>query len=555
MLSQVTITNFALIDELSVEFSEGLNVLTGETGAGKSIIIDAIRVVLGDRMASSLVREPSNACSIEAVFDLKNSKELLGLPEISEFIDEEEPLLIVRRSFFPDGRAKTSINGRAVTVAQLKKAGSRLMDLHGPHAHQMLFSESAHLEILDRLSDLEREKEQYSVVFKEYRSLENQLTEIRLLASSRERDMETLSHQIKELEQVSLDESSYNAVLEDSSRVSNAEKLHGYASELMAVVGDENSGISESARKAFALVRGIVNVDPSAEHLAATLERIQEDCNALTSDTANYLEALSFSPEEAAEISRKYDIYYDLLRKYGPSLEDCLRFYESCVEKRDLLSDVEHNTTELSGRIASTAKKLEKLADKISGIRKTTGKELKTTIEKELKDLGMPHIRFACSVERGELSASGRDSVSFHISPNAGEPLRPLAEIVSSGEAARVMLALKKALTTADPIPCLVFDEIDAQIGGRLGQVTGSKLKQLSRARQVLLITHLPQIASFGDIHIKVSKKVRGGRTSVSAEKLEGPERTNELAKMMSGEKESTIALDHAEDMLAKAKK
>ena len=555
MLSQLTIHNFGLIDQLSVEFCTGLNVFTGETGAGKSIIIDAMRYALGDRTNSSLVRDNTKPCTVEAVFDLFNNTELREDSFFSEFLPDNETSLVIRRSFLPDGRNKISLNGLAVTVATLKDLGNRLLDLAGPHDHQMLFSEDSHLAIVDRLSSLGEETKQYGIAFRDYAELKRQLSEMENLASSREREMETLSREIKELEQVPLEQDAYNVLLEESTRVTNSEKLYDRTREILDILGGEDTGISANTQRAFSKMRPLTDIDPSTNYLSEALERIQLECDTVLSQLSDYLEDLSFSPQEASEINRKYDIYYDLLRKYGPGIDDARELYLSQKKQYDLLSDLDSNTAELSSRLSTVEKTLRHLAAKITAKRRKTARDLKTTIEKELKDLGIPHVNFECKVEKSEISDSGADKVSFYISPNAGEGLKPLAAIVSSGEAARVMLALKKALIKVDPVPCLVFDEIDAQIGGRLGSITGKKLKEISSCRQVILITHLPQIASFGDRHIKIKKNISEGRTSVTANILEGASRTNEIAKMMSGEKESQIALTHAKDMLKTAKK
>jgi len=555
MLTQLTIQNFGLIDDLAIEFSPELNIFTGETGAGKSIIVDALRCSLGDRMSSSLVRDASRPCMVETVFDLFKNKTLLHDPLFSEFLPDGETTLIIRRSFLPDGRSKTGINGLTVTVSQLKEIGDHLVDLHGPHDHQLLFSGSSHIDIIDKLSEAVREKTLYADEFKKYASLKKEFSDLEALSSSREVELDTLSHRIKELEQVPLEESLYNDILDESSRASNAEKLYELARETLDILSNDEAGISTCCQKAFSKMRSLSGIDPSLTDLTNTLGRIQENCDDVISNLTRYLDSLSFSPQEAAEINRKYDIYYDILRKYGSTIDDARKTYLSMKKKYDLLSDIEHNTSSLSAKIDESAKTLDVLAAKITCVRKKTAKTLRSTIEKELKDLGIPDVRFECRVDKAELSVSGKDKVAFYISPNKGEDLKPLAEIVSSGEAARVMLALKKALTNVDPVPCLVFDEIDSHIGGRLGTVTGKKLKELSLDRQVLLITHLPQIASFADRHIKVSKTVVSGKTSVTVSTLEGGARTDELAKMMSGEKESRIALTHAKDMLKSAKK
>lgn len=553
MLSHITVHNFGLIDRLTVELCPGLNIFTGETGAGKSIIIDAVRYVLGGRMTSSLVRDPSKPCLAEAVFDLSKNKSLLSDPVFEEYLGGNETLLIIRRTFFPDGRNKVTVNGLTSTVSQIKNLGNRLLDLHGPHDHQMLFSEDAHIDIIDRMSDINSDKTVYISLYEEYESIRREIKNLNDISSSRERELDMLSHQIKELERVPLDADSYNGTIEESTRAANSSKLYECAAEMLNMIGDGTSGMNVSFESCAAKMRMLVNLDPSVSPISEILERAQEEINSLEISLGEYLETLSFSPEKTDDINRRYDIYYELIRKYGPTIEDVREFYLSAKKKYDLLVDIDHNTLELSSRLSSSEKKIRESAKKLTSIRKRTAEHLKTTIEKELKELGMPLVRFECRVQKQDISRTGSDNIAFYISTNEGEAMKPLAEIISSGEAARVMLALKKALTKVDPVPCLVFDEIDSHIGGRLGAVTGKKLKDISKERQIILITHLPQIASYGDRHIKVYKSVSSGRTSIEVSPLEGKTREKELAKMMSGEKETPIALDHARDMIKSA--
>ncbi|OGX49551.1 MAG: hypothetical protein A2216_00715, partial [Omnitrophica WOR_2 bacterium RIFOXYA2_FULL_45_12] len=375
------------------------------------------------------------------------------------------------------------------------------------------------------------------------------------LSSSRERDIEILKHQIRELEQVPLEEEKYTELLEKQSRLNNSEKLYERAGQLINTLENDESGISQAITKAFPYTRLLNNIDPATSVLTENLSHIQEKSDEILSYLRSYLENLSFEPQEANEINKFCDTYIELKRKYGPSLDEVRKFYQSAKEKYDTLVNFEINSNELNEKINSLEKELRQSAQKITKKRKATADGLKETIEKELKELGIMHARFECKIEKAELNPDGQDRVIFYISPNAGEDLKPLAEIVSSGEAARLMLALKKALIKVDPIPVLIFDEIDAQIGGRLGTITGKKLKELSTDRQVILITHLPQIASFADTHFKIYKKVENNRTTTAIEELDAGTKIKEIAKMMSGEKESAIALTHAREMLTQAKK
>ena len=377
------------------------------------------------------------------------------------------------------------------------------------------------------------------------------MQELKNLSASSERELDLLKHQIKELEQVPLDNDKYQDLLQEQTRINNAEKLNQCASLILSALENEQTGISDSATRAFSPLKQLTNIDETTAGFMDILSRIQDDAQELIDRLTDYIENLSFDTGQAEEIKTKYDIYYEIIRKYGPELEDAKKFYESAAKKYDLIADIEHNDAEIRKRISKAKKDLEQTAKQISAKRKKTAKLLKETIEKELKELGIKHVKFECRINKTELNPAGYDDVKFYISPNIGEDLKPLADIVSSGEAARVMLALKKALTKVDPIPVLIFDEIDAQIGGRLGSITGTKLKQLAADRQVILITHLPQIASFGDFRFKVAKQIKDSRTIIKVDSLDKEARIEELAKMMSGEKQTTIALEHARQMLS----
>lgn len=554
MLSQLTIENFGLIDRVSVEFTEKLNILTGSTGAGKSILIDGLRFALGERLNPAQIRDSQKPCIIEIVFELRDKK-LLGNAIIKEFLNSDESQLIINRQYLPDGRTKIKINGFNVTVGQLKALGDYLIDFHGAHDHQLLLSEDRHIGILDQLTDFGGAQELYGESFEKYLQIKKELAHLEEMSASRDRDLELLSHQVKELEQVPLVEESYQKICDEQVLINNAEKLYSHASSLLQILEGEDGSLSDIVRKSFSPLRSLTQVDSKASVFEEYLNHIQENSQQLLSDLRDYLDRLAFEPAEAAEVSRKADLYDDIKRKYGPSLEEAAKFFVQAKEKYRLLLNFEQSDLELREKLGEAQKELKKLAAKLTAARKKSALLLKETIEKELKDLGIDHVSFEARILPDEFHANGSDKVVFYISPNAGVDLKPLAEIVSSGEAARLMLALKKALIKVDPIPVLIFDEIDAQIGGRLGTITGKKLKELSQSRQVILITHLPQIASFADSHFKVVKKVTGGRTVTMVNALDKDERVKELSEMLSGKTQSEISLSHAQAMLSSAKK
>ncbi len=553
MISQLTIQNFGLIDRLSLEFGGDLNVLTGETGAGKSILIGALRYALGERFDADQMRDPKIPCIVELVCEL--SKELVSENEsFKEFLEGDDRQIIINRTYTPEGKNKIKLNGFSLTLGQLKSVGDLLVDFHGPNDHQMLLAPESHIKILDRLCGLIKPlKEAYTVSYEEYKKIERSLEEIKEGALSRERELDLLGHQIKELERVSLERKKYEETLEKETQLKNREKLYESVRSMIGIFENEENGIGEMVSKAFPFMRSLSAIDKNAASLEAKLENFQSLSDEILSDLRRYEEGLSFEPDEARELARRCDAYHDILRKYGPVIEDAASFYKKSKDRHNFLINLEHNDGTLRVNLKKVEKTLKETADKISKERQKAARSLAKTIESELKDLGILHVRFECRVSPATLKSDGADDVMFFISPNLGEELKPLAEIVSSGEAARVMLALKKSLTKVDPIPVLIFDEIDAQIGGRLGSIIGTKLCALAADRQVILVTHLPQIASFAGRHFKVSKKTSGGRTLTTVDLLDRAGRVKEMAQMMSGEKESGISLIHAEEMLAKA--
>lgn len=551
MLTQLTVRNFGLIDNIALEFGEHLNILTGETGAGKSILIDALRIALGGKIAASQFRDADKPCVIETVFVL-HDRPLLQNPTIQEFTQDGEPSLIIQRTFTSDGKNKIKINGLNVTLGQLKDVGNLLVDVHGAHDHQMLLLEESHIRMLDRLVDFGMIFEKYDNQYQDHLALKRKLNALAELAATSARERDLLEHQIKELEQVPLDDNHYQQLAQDRDRINNTEHLRECVHQILQLLEGDETDLAENVRQAFRPMRSLNETDSSTASFMNLLEQLQTTQDELLNTVRTYADGLRFDAETARHINDRYDVYDDIKRKYGPTLAEANNFYAQLKERFTLLSDLENNDGELRKQLAATGAELFKTAKEISKRRKKTAADLKKTIEKELTELGIKNVQFDVRMTSSDFSETGTDRVVFYISPNAGENLKPLAEIVSSGEAARVMLALKKALVKVDPIPVLIFDEIDAQIGGRLGTVTGEKLRDIASARQVILITHLPQIASFADQHFKVTKAVKYGRATTEVQLLDKKARVQELATMMSGEKTSDIAVKHANEMLTK---
>ncbi len=550
MLTQLQVQNFALAEKARIEFSPALNVFTGETGAGKSILIDAIRFVLGERME---IKAPAGQVSwVEAAFEVRNSA-IRKNEAASAFFEDDEDVLILRKEISAEGRSRIWINGKAATNASLKQLGTLLLDIHGQYDHQMLLDAGSHQDLCDRYAKNEKIQGEYAVLYEEYRTIKQRQEELSRLNEGRERELDLLKYQIGEIEAAKLEEGEEEELKAEQARFTNSEKLYEACSRILQFLEGEERSISDLLAQASRDVNSLARLDASQEKLKGEFENVQLSFEEISRSFRDYQENLSFEPERFQEIEKRLDQMDLLKRKYGGSISRVLEFLAVSKKRCDELVNKDLYEKEAAQKLKKILPSLEALADLLSASRKKAGQLLKKTIEAELGDLQIPYARFECKVEKTDFGPSGRDSVEFMISLNAGEALLPLRKIISGGEVSRVMLALKKALIKVDPVSTLIFDEIDANIGGRLGEVTGQKLKEIARERQVLLITHLPQIASFADLHIKVLKKTQGGRTVTEYKAIEGDERVRELAQMMSGRKETDISKKHAEEMLAKA--
>lgn len=555
MLKELSIRNFALIDSLTMEFSPRLNVLTGETGAGKSILIDALRFVLGERL-EGLAGQDAKQTFVEAVFDIQD-KNLRQHPAVASYLEEENDYLILRREL-AEGRSRALVNGRNVNVSGLREIGALLIDIHGQYDHQLLFETHAQMELIDRLAKTEDMLKSYGTAYATYEGLVKRRDELKELEEGREREADLLKYQIEEIERAAVEEGEEDELKEEMVRLSNAEKLHEVVSSLLAALGDDSVSASSLMGRAQRDFTELARIDESTAGLRHEFESVQIGLEEIIRSVEDYREKLSFDPGRLKEIEERLDTIEMIKRKYGSSFDKVRQFLEESKKRYDELANASVYGKEAEQKIKEILPELKKKADEITEKRKKAGSGLKRTIETELADLGISHAEFSCRFEKSDLGQLGQDAMEFMISPNPGQPLLPLRKIVSAGEVSRFMLAMKKALMKVDPMPTLIFDEIDANIGGRLGSVTGRKLKDISADRQVLLITHLPQIASFADRHFKVSKKVLPGppeHTATQYQVVEGEARVRELAQMMSGKKESEASLKHAEEMLEKADK
>ncbi len=554
MLAQLTIRNFALIDALTLEFGAGFNVLTGETGAGKSILIDAITAALGERTGADLIRQGADRASIEAVFEVGE----YSLPAVQEWA--EDGLIILGREISASGRATSRINGRMSTASNARQVAEDLIDIHGQHDHQSLLSPDRHVEFLDAWASKEvaalrrRVSERYG----ELRAARKELDA--LLTSERERaqQLDLFRFQAEEIDAARVQAGEEEELLADRTRLANAEKLFAAGSSAREALDGAESSAADLLAAAGRELDSVAALDEQAAPIRELLETAIAAAQEAASELRIYLENIEFNPERLEQIQERLDLYRNLKRKYGDTAEEILLYRRRLEEDLDRLTHSEELRAELEGRFARLALETDAAAAELYRARQAAAERFQAEIAGHLADLNMAGTRFAVELQapapaaevwdRGLHAVMGR--AEFLISANAGEPLRPLARIASGGEMSRVMLALKTAMAGSHPV-ALIFDEIDTGVGGKTAEALGAKMAELSHSNQVLCVTHLPQIASMADRHFQVRKQVVGERTVVEVRPLEGEARVGELARMLGGS-EATAA-QHARELLAAA--
>lgn len=572
MLTELFVENFALVEKLRLSFGSGLNLLTGETGAGKSILLDALGMVLGERTGADAVRHGAEKARVEAAFTVDEHDSRLREAMEAHGVEAEDGLLLLSRELSSSGKSAARINGRPATVAMLKSLGDALVDIHGQHEHQSLLAVERHADILDAWCGGETLALKAAVVESHAKAsaAQRELASLQQDARERARTLDLLQFQRDEIDNAAPRPDEEEALMAERIRLGSAEKLHQAASAAYAVLhggasagtgrggklsasrSSESGGALDGLTTAVSEIEHAVRLD---ERLAPVLEALQ---NALyvaedaARDVRNYRDEIEFNPERLEEIEARLDVLKTLKRKYGDTLEEVLRYREEIGARLETLENAETRIAELEGQVAKTRADLTKRAAKLTAARKKATRPFADAIMKELGDLAMTATRFEVAVEpRGEVTSKGADHVEFLISPNPGEPLKPLAKIASGGEISRVMLALKSVLSRTMAVPTLIFDEIDSGIGGRTGTVLAEKLATLSRASQILCITHLASIAARGDRHFFIEKHSDKGRTTVGVTALADEQRVHEIARMLGGARLTDTVLQHAREMLS----
>jgi len=565
MLSELRIRDFAIIKELEISFEPGFVVFTGETGAGKSIIIDAVELLLGGRAESTMVRTSANAAIIEGTFRLNE----FVIRELSPFLDEEGLLddpkvLALGREIRREGRNICRVNGRTVNLGVLRKAGEMLVDVHGQSEHLSLLRVREHIDLLDRYAQTEEPRTEFEALNRELGQARSELENLRQQERDAARRAELLTFQINEVEVASLRNGEIAELIEERTRLANSEQLATLAERIITALADgrhaERSASDMLGEGVEALER-LAKVDASKDTLAVETQALLEQLQDVARRIRLYREQLEFNPVRLNEVEERLGLIRSLERKFGEGIEAILLHAKQAKIELDTIMHAEERIEELAHSEIELLDQLGELGSRLSQLRRQAGEQLSVAIESELKDLHMAGARFDAAIDwvpdpagvpvgeqRLSFGPTGLDKLEFLVAPNPGEGLKPLVKIASGGETSRLMLGLKSVLAQQDRTPTLIFDEIDQGIGGRVGAIVGHKLWALTSGHQVLCVTHLPQLAAFGDQHYRVAKTVQGGRALAQATTLLGHDRIAELALMLGSESEAN--LESASDLL-----
>jgi DNA repair protein RecN (Recombination protein N) len=558
MLQELRIRNFAIIEALDLRFSKGLNILTGETGAGKSIILNAVHLLLGDKATDELVRSSEEEANVEALFDIS------GNLEVKERIEEkaphlqgagEEDSLLIRRVISRSGRGKVIINGNLATLGVLSEVGEGLLSIYGQHQHQSLQRVETHIDILDEFGGLLGLREEFQKQYQEFVSLSEEVEKIRAEKERRAKERELMAFQSKEIEASGIQIGEEESLKEDRTILTHAKKLMDFAHVSEETLYSEEGSTIEKIQRILNQGREMVAIDPSLSHLLKALESTLIQLEEIALALRDYSRRVEINPMRLEEIENRLEEIDRLKRKYGSTVEKILSFKHKIDEAMKSFTSDEERLSQLEGRLEPLRQIVNNLGKKLSGERKRVALELKKSVEKELSSLGMKKTIFEIRMDPLPLSLKGVDRVEFLISPNLGEEVKPLAKIASGGELSRIMLAMKRILAEVGGRQVLVFDEVDSGIGGAIAEVVGREMRELSRHHQVICVTHLPQIACFADQHYTVKKEVRAGRTMTRVDHLEKEMIVDEIARMLGGVKVTEKTRAHAKEMLENARK
>jgi DNA repair protein RecN (Recombination protein N) len=562
MLKELVIKNYALIDELGIEYEPGLNILTGETGAGKSIIIGALSALLGERVDYDTIRTGAKNAEIEGAFTITTEAVKAVCQEAG--IEPADDTLIIRRKLEKRGKTTNYVNDTLVGVSILKKVGDRLVDIHGQHEHQSLLSVDLHREVLDDFAKLRPVRDSLKALYHSYLDQTQVLKNLEEEIRRKKERQDLYQFQLKEIDEANLKSVELDELAGEKALLETAEKRSRLSQELKTLLSDEEGSVLSRLAESERRLEELAKIDPALKTYFELVKTVSLQADELWRALVAYQEKIEFSPERLEQINERLFLIDTLKKKYGRTIAEILALRDKIAEELSSIEIDESRITVIARDLTRLKQSLAEIALNLSSDRSRTKSILEKQVEAELATLGMPKARFFVGMKMAEdpeglyesegkrfrLNELGIDQIEFLFSANPGEEPKPLRKIASGGELSRIMLALKGVLTEADRIPVMVFDEVDVGIGGRIAEAVGKKLAALSTSRQVICITHLPQIAKYASRHFKVEKEVKGGRTYSKISKLDKKERVQELARMLGGEKITDTALRHARELL-----
>ena len=552
MLNELHIENIAVIERADIQFQPGLNVLTGETGAGKSIVIDAIGAVLGERVSRELVRHGAEKGLVTAVFDRDGVESWLSENEI-----EADDELILQRRISADGKSSCRVCGCPVSAAQMKALAALLVDIHGQNDGRQLMDERLHREYLDRFGRLEAEREAYGAEYRRFQEIRREMKQLSMDEVEKERLSESLQYQIAELERAELKAGEKDSLTARRDLLRNAEKLtEALEAALEALYGGEDNAVSYAQNAGYYIERAAA-IAPELEQAASAVNDAAFSLSDAAETLRDFQNSLDFSPEEYDRLEERISLLNKLERKYNRTVEELIPFLEECREKLDNIQYADERLAKLERELATQKKRCLATAETLRKARKAAAAQLEQRIVNELRELNMPSVRFAVEFaplegEQG-FDANGADAIRFLMSANAGEELGRISRIASGGELSRIMLAMKNVFAENDPVGTMIFDEIDTGVSGIAAQRVGEKLYTVSLGKQVMCVTHLPQIAAMADAHLVISKQERDGRTYTEVTALDREGRKRELARLHGGDHVTATTLASAEEQLDSA--
>lgn len=555
MLQNLHVKNLALIDETEVEFTNGLNILSGETGAGKSIIIGSINLALGEKVSKEMLRDNGETAFVELIFHVENENTIAKLKALD--VDPEDGTVILSRKI-TSGRAVGRVNGEAVSVSRMKEIASLLIDIHGQHEHQSLLSKRKHLEILDAYAkDAIGDKKDKTVeAYRRYRSLKDEWEHSNVDAEERKRELSFLEYEVKEIEDAQLHNGEDEELEQQYRRFSNGKKIMEGVNGAYAVTGGEMENASEMIGRAVRELSAVSSYDEAVAGLEGQLAEIDNLLSDFNHEISSYISDADFDEEAFYQIEKRLDLINHLKSKYGNTITEILNEYEKKQKRIQVLSDYDSYLADMERELTKSKEELEQFCSELSEIRKKEAVKLTKAIRRALLDLNFLDVTFEMKFDRTEdYTASGYDAPEFLISTNPGEPVKPLGKVVSGGELSRIMLGIKTVMAETDEIESLIFDEIDSGISGRTAQMVSEKMNLLGKNHQIICITHLPQIAAMADSHYLIEKSVENQSTHSRIHKLDQEQSVKELARMLGGVEITDTVIQNAREMKEMAHK